>query len=146
MTDIDMWVSAEFERLAQIINDYDQYLFLEMVPAAARSNLNDQSQVFRIVDDRNKKIVMYASSLTNPTEILTRLWSMDNGKENVVRRLDAHNAAIEALKLSEQMDERAAKMDFTAFIIKNEKSRWHHDGRVRDAEFRDLGPVRTHIS
>jgi hypothetical protein len=143
---VDGWVSAEFQNLAEIINDYDQYLFLEYIPPQAQVNLNDKSKVFRIIDGRNNKIVMYADSLANPTEILTRLWSMDNGKENVLRRLDAHNAAIQALKLKAQIDEREEKKLFTEFVFKNTKSRWQHDGRMRDDQFRDLGPVKKHIT
>lgn len=145
MSDIDSWVSAEFQRLAEIVNDYDENLFLEMVPVAEQQNLNDKSKVFRIIDDRNKKIVLYADSLANPKEILTRLWSMDQKHGNVLARLDAANAAEEALKLKEQIDEREARNDFAAFVIANTKSRWVHEGRVRDDEFRDLGPVRRHL-
>lgn len=145
MSEIDTWVSAEFERLAQVINDYDQYLFLEMVPVADQPNLIDKSKVFRIVDDRTKKIVMYADSLANPVDILTRLWNSDSTRGNVLSRLDTRNAAIEALRLREEIDKKEAAIDFTAFIAKNTKSRWVHEGRVRDDEFRDLGPVRTVI-
>ncbi len=145
MSDVDAWVSAEFERLAQVINDYDRYLFLEMVPVAEQQNLIDKSKIFRIVDDRNKKIVLYADSLANPVSILERLWSMDTKHGNVLARVDAHNAAVEALKLREKIDEQEAQKDFSAFILKNTKSRWTHEGRVRDEEFRDLGSVRTVI-
>jgi len=145
MSEIDEWVSAEFQRLAEIINDYDQYLFLEMVPVAEQQNLTDKSKVFRIVDDRNKKIVLYADSLSNPADILARLWSSDSRHGNVLQRMDAHNKAVEALKLKEEIDEREAMKDFSAFVIKNTKSRWIHEGRVRDDEFRDLGSVRKHL-
>lgn len=145
MSHIDEWVSAEFQRLAEVINDYDPYLFLEMVPVAEQANLMDKSKVFRIIDDRNNKIVLYADSLANPPDILARLWSMDSKHGNVLQRMDAHNAAVEALKLKEQLDGRAAAIDFTSFVIKNTKSRWTHEGRVRDDEFRDLGPVRKVI-
>lgn len=143
--DVDVWVSAEFERLAQVINDYDPYLFLEMVPVAAQKDLIDKKKVFRIVDDRNKKIVMYAESLARPDEILAALWSMDQVHGNVIVRMDTLNAAQEALKLKAQMDEREELKEFVAFVGKNTKSRWTHEGRVRDDEFRDLGPVRTVI-
>lgn len=143
--DLDAWVSAEFERLAQVINDYDQHLFLEMVPVAEQRNLTDKSKVFRIVDDRTNSIVLYADSLTNPKEILTRLWSMDQKQGDVLARLDAANAAEEALNLRAQMDEREAQMDFSAFVIGNKKSRWQHNGTVYDDEFRNLGPVRKFL-
>lgn len=146
MSEIDTWVSAEFERLAQVINDYDQYLFLEMVPVAEQHNLTDKTKVFRIVDDRNKKIVMYADSLANPVQILERLWSMDSARGNVMARMDAHNAAVEAMKLRERMDEMEAAKDFATFVFKNEKNTWVHEGRKKDSEFRDLGPVKKIIT
>jgi hypothetical protein len=145
MGQVDEWVSAEFQRLAEVINDYDPYLFLEMVPVAEQQHLIDKSKVFRIVDDRTRTVVMHADSLSNPADILAKLWSSDSKHGQVLARLDAHNRAVEILKLKERIDEQEAQKDFSAFVIKNKKSRWTHDGRVRDDEFRDLGSVRTVI-
>ncbi len=145
MSQTDEWVSAEFKRLAEIINEYDSHLWLEWIPPEHQIHLVDKSKVFRIVDDRTNNIVLYADSLANPPDILARLWSMDQQHGNVVARLDAHNAAVQALRLKEQIDEMDAARDFTVFVGKNTKSRWHHEGRVRDEEFRDLGPIRTVI-
>jgi len=145
MLQTDEWVSAEFQRLAEIVNEYDSHLWLEWIPPEHQIHLTDKSKVFRIVDDRNNNIVLYADSLANPVSILERLWSMDQQQGNVLARLDAHNAAIEAFRLKTQIDEMDAARDFTMFIGKNTKSRWHHEGRVRDEEFRDLGPIRTVI-
>lgn len=141
MNQIDEWISAEFQRLAEVVNDYDENLFLEMVPLDKQHLLTDKSKVFRIVDDRTKSIVLYADSLSRPDEILARLWSMDSKHGNVLQRLDAQNAAVEALNLKKQMDEREAVMDFVQFVGKNTKSRWVHEGHARDDEFRDLGPI-----
>lgn len=146
MSEIDDWVSQEFANLAQVINDYDQYLFLEMVPVAEQANLIDKSKVFRIVDDRTGKVVMYADSLAFPQQILARLWSMDQTKGSVIDRLELENKATEALNMRKKLDEIEAQKDFSAFILKNTKSRWVHDGRVRDEEFRDLGPVSKVVS
>lgn len=145
MSQVDTWVSAEFERLAQVINDYDQNLFLEWVPPEHQVNLSDKTKVFRIIDDRTKTIVMYADSLANPVAILEKLWSIDLKHGDVVARMDAHNAAVEALNLKAQMDKREEIMDFVKFIGKTTNSRWRHEGRMRDDQFRDLGPVRTVI-
>jgi hypothetical protein len=141
MNHIDEWVSAEFQNLAEVINDYDHYLYLEMVPVADQRNLIDKSKVFRVVDTRNNKIVLYADSLTTPQDILARLWSMDQTHGNVVVNMDARNAAIKALDMRKKMDEMEAQKDLVLFIAKNQRSRWHHAGRVRDEHFRDLGPV-----
>ncbi len=146
MSTADEWICAEFENLAQVINDYDSHLFLEHVPFAEHHKLVDKSKVFRIVDDRTNKIVLYADSLANPADILARLWSMDSTRGNVLMRLDAHNAAVQALEMRKKMDERAAALDLSIFIAKNTKSRWKHDGIIRDDEFRNLGSGRTVIA
>lgn len=145
MSHIDEWVSAEFQRLAEVINDYDHHLFLEQIPPHVRETINDKRMAFRIIDDRTNSVVLYADSLSNPKDILARLWSMDSNRGNVLARLDAQNAAVEALRLKEQIDGREAAKDFSAFVIANTKSRWIHNGRVRDDEFRDLGSVRKVI-
>ncbi len=136
----DEWVSAEFQRLAEIVNDYDEHLFLEMIPVAEQQHLLDKSKVFRIIDDRTNTVVLTADSLSNPTDILARLWSHDSLHGNVLTRMEAHNAAIEAMNLKEELDKREAAMDFSAFVIKNTKSRWEHNGKIYDDEFRNLGP------
>jgi hypothetical protein len=139
--DVSRWVSAEFQRLAEVINDYDHNLFLEWIPPEHHAELVDKSKVFRIVDDRTKTIVMYFDSLANPREILTRLWTADQAHNDPVAILDASNAAAEALRNEAIIEERLAQRDFAMFVGKNTKSRWHHNGRVRDEEFNDLGPV-----
>lgn len=146
MSKIDEWVSAEFQRLAEVINDYDPNLFLEWIPPERQVDLDDKKKCFRIVDGRNNKIVLYADSLTRPDQILERLWLMDQKHGNVLNRLDVHNRAVEALKLKEQIEQREAAKDFTAFVAKNTKSRWTHEGRIRDDEFRDLGPKTSVIT
>jgi len=142
---VDTWISQEFENLANVIRDYDPYLELEMVPIEQWPNLIDKSKVFRIVDTRCNKIVLYAESLARPDEILAAIWSMDQKNGNVIVRMDKLNAAQKALDMKKQMDEREQIKDFVSFVGKNTKSRWTHEGRVRDDEFRDLGPVRTVI-
>lgn len=145
MNQIDEWVSAEFQRLAEILYDYDHNLVLEMVPVAEWGNLVDKSKVFRVIDTKRNKIVLYADSLANPQEILARVWSMDQEYNKVIFNLDAQNRAAQALQIKRHDDEIAEAKELALFIIKNTKSTWHHDGRVRDEHFRDKGPVRKVI-
>jgi len=146
MADLDEWISAEFQNLAEVLYDYDHKLALEMVPLSEWDKLTDKSKVFRVVDTNRNVIVMYFSSLASPTDILARIWSMDQNKNNVVANLDARNAAEQALQMKKNLDEMEEKKEFAMFVAKNEKSRWTHDGRVRDEHFRDKGPVRRHIT
>ena len=143
---IDEWVSAEFQNLAEVLSDYDPYLALEMVPRAEWGNLIDKSKVFRVVDTKRNKIVLYANQLANPQEILARIWSMDQTYNKVVKNLNAANDAALALQMKKHNDEIEAEKDLVLFIANNQKSRWVHEGRVKDEHFRDQGPVRTHIT
>lgn len=146
MDQVDEWVSQEFQNLADVLSDYDHNLALEMVPVAEWGNLVDKSQVFRVVDTLRNKIVLYADSLSSPQDILARLWSMDQTHNKVVANLEAQNAAAQALMMRKHMDEMAEQREFAFFIIKNQKSRWVHEGRVRDEHFNDKGSVRKHIT
>jgi hypothetical protein len=85
---------------------------------------------------------MYFDNLNSPQEILARLWSADQSHNSPVTEMEIKNAAAEALKLRKNLDEIEAQKDFSNFLIGNTKSRWHHEGRVRDEHFNDLGPVR----
>jgi hypothetical protein len=140
------YVSKEFEILAQVVYEYDQNLRLEMIPFEHHHELIDKSKVFRIIDTRNNSVVLTADSLSNPRDILTRLWTSDGEKHDPVAIMDAQNAAREALDNQKIIEEREAAKDFVAFVVRNQKSRWKHNGRMRDDEFRDLGAVKTHIT
>jgi hypothetical protein len=145
MRQVDEWVSAEFQNLADVLYDYDPGLALEMVPMAEWDKLIDKTKIFRVVDTVRNQIVLYADSLTTPQDILARVWSMDQRHNKVVTNLDIKNRAIEALEMRKRIDEIQEQKEFALFVIKNQKSTWHHDGRVRDEHFRDKGPVRKVI-
>jgi hypothetical protein len=146
MNHLDDWVSAEFQNLAEVLYDYDHNLALEMVPREEWPNLVDQSKVFRVVDTHRNKIVMYFDSLVSPQQILGRIWSMDQKHNKVVDNLDAENRAAQALMLKKHQNELDEQRDFALFIARNTKSRWIHEGIIRDEHFRNLGSVRKHIT
>lgn len=141
MSDVDAWVSAEFQTLAQVLYEYDHNLRLEMIPFSEHHKLIDKTKVFRIIDISRNAVVYTFSAVNRPDEILAHVFSSDLAKGDVIGEMDARNAALEALNNQKIIDEREARKDLAAFIIKNTKSRWTHEGRVRDDEFRDLGPV-----
>jgi hypothetical protein len=147
MDSVYEWISAEFARLAEILHDYDRFLRLEMVPPEQWVNLVDKSKVFRVVDVKRNKIVLYASSVANPEDILARVWSMDqNYNHDVVAAMDAKNRALEVIQAKKHEEEIEEAREFAMYIANNNKSRWHHGGRVRDEHFNDLGPVKKHIT
>jgi uncharacterized protein (UPF0262 family) len=146
MNSTDRWVSKEFEILAQAVYDYDEFLRLEMIPFELHHTLIDKSKVFRIVDIRDNSVVLTCSSLTNPRDILARLYMADNAKNDPQAILDAQNDAIRALEVTRQQEEREAMKDFVAWVARNTKSRWKHNGQMKDDQFRNLGAAKTHIT
>lgn len=146
MDQLNDWISAEFQNLAEVLHDYDHNLALEMVPFSEWDNLTDKSKIFRVVDTHRNKIVLYADSISSPQDILARVWSMDQNKNNVVATMDARNVAAQALQMKKHLEEIEAQKDFAMFVARNQKSRWVHDGRVKDEHFRDLGSIRKHIT
>src|SRR3954463_6866390 len=97
VTNDGQWVDGHYARLAEVIQDYDEYLELQWIPPGQRSEEADKKNPYRIIDSRHGNVVMFASDLDTPQSILARLWSADNGQGNVLERLDAENAAAEAL-------------------------------------------------
>ena len=122
VTDDGQWVNEQFARLAEVIKDYDPYLELQWIPPGQRTDDADRKNPYRIIDSRSGYVVMFASEVDTPNSILARLWGADNKHGSVLDRLDAENAANEALRLKEQMDDEEMRKDFTAFLIGTKKN------------------------
>lgn len=125
VTEDGQWVSESFMRLAEVINDYDSMLALQWIPPGQRTEVEDKKNPYRVIDTRSDYIVMYASERDTPESILARLWSRDNGKGNVLDRIEAENEARKALDLKKQMDDEELKQDFVAHLIATKKNYIH---------------------
>jgi hypothetical protein len=117
VTENGEWVSENFQRLAEIIKDYDPYLELRWIPPGQRESDADKKNPYCIIDTRSNYIVMFASERDNPQTILARLFSADNKHGSVLDRVDAENAAAEAFRLKQQMDDEELKKDFISWLI-----------------------------
>ncbi len=122
VTDDGQWVNEHFHRLAEIIQDYDPALELQWIPPGQRDTDEEKKTPYRIIDTRSNYIVCFASERDSAEDILARLWGADNKQGSVLDRMEAKNAAIEAFKLKERMDEEEMKKDFTAFLIGTKKN------------------------
>lgn len=134
--EVDRWISAEFQRLAEIVRDYDYNLELRWIPPEQRTDLHDRANPYCIWDNYHRHIVMFASELDTPVGILEKLFNIDNKNGDVFQKMMAKNDAAEAFKLKEELDAKMEAQDLAAFALKNTKSRWKHNGIVYDDEFR----------
>jgi hypothetical protein len=121
-TDDGHWVSEQFERLARIVSDYDPQFELRWIPPENRTELEDKAKPYVVWDTVTNSPVFFASELDTPVDILTRLFEGDNSKHDVLKRIDAHNAAVEAMRLKEELDKREEQMEYAAWLIGTEKN------------------------
>lgn len=122
VTDDGSWVNEHFHRLAEIIKDYDEFLELQWIPPGQRTTDADKKNPYRIIDNRNNSVVMFASERDSAEEILARLWGADNQNGSVLDRMEAKNDAQEAFNLKAKMEEQEMLNDFAAFLVETPKN------------------------
>ncbi len=138
-TDDGRWVSEHYERLARVIQDYDPQFELRWIPPEHRTDPGDIQKCYVIWDVVSNSPVLYAGELSTPEEILTRLFDSDNKHGNVLERIDAHNAAIEAMRLKEQMDIAEEKQEYVNWLMKTPKNYINMGGgKVVDDQLRRI--------
>lgn len=138
-TDDGRWVSERFARLAEVVQDYDPQFELRWIPPEHRTDPNDHKRCFVIWDIVTNTPVLFAGELDTPESILGRLFDADNKHGNVLERIDAHNAAIEALRLKEEMDRREEMQDKVSWLIGTNKNYIKlGDGKVVDDQLRRI--------
>lgn len=113
--DTGEWVSEEYERLARIIKDYDEYLELRWIPYENRTR--EDKKPYVVVDTRTNHAVLWASELDTPTDILVRLADSDNARGDVVNRLEIREAAIKLQEAKKFEDELLEARDKSNFLL-----------------------------
>lgn len=138
-TDDGTWVNEHFERLARIVQDYDPQFELRWIPPDKRETPTERSKPYVIVDIVTNFPVLYAGELDSPADILARLFDSDNKHGNVLERLEAHNAAVEAIKMKEKMDAAEERQEYVAWLMGTKKNFINMgDGRVVDDQLRTV--------
>lgn len=137
-TEDGRWVDETYARLAEIISDYDPYLELRWIPPESRQSLEDKTKCYAIFDTRTNYLVMTASELDTPPQVLAKLFDIDNKNGDVLKRLENHNAAVKAFELKEHMERMGEANEFAKWVWKNEKNVWKHNGIKYDDEMRRL--------
>lgn len=138
-TDAGRWVSEKYARLAEIVEDYDPQFELRYIPPEHRETLEDKKKCYVIWDLATNSPVLFASELDEPETILSRLFWSDNKQGNVLDRINAHNAAVEALRLKEEMDRRAEAREKIAWLVGTKKNYINMgNGRVLDDQLRRI--------
>lgn len=114
-TDDGRWVNADYERLARNVQGYDPALELRWIPPENRTR--EDKKPYCIIDTRNQKIVLHASELDTPEDILTRLYLADDKHGSPLDRIEAHNLAIKNMQVQKWLDERKEMADQARFLL-----------------------------
>lgn len=139
-TETGHWVSEKFSTLAEIVNDYDHYLELRWIPPDKRTR--DDNKPYVIWDTRINRPVMFASELDVPEETLARLFMADNGRENVLSRLEATEAAVRAFQMKEWLNKMEEAHDQAEFLLKSPKNYLKFNGKKFDDQRRVIGTAK----
>lgn len=115
-------VDGEWLRLAEIISDYDQWLELRWIPPENRTR--DDKAPYCVVDTRppGEYVVLHATELDRPHEILARIFDADNANGDALTRMENRNTAAELMRLKDRIDTKEMQKDFAAFLMGTEKN------------------------
>lgn len=124
------FVSSKLQRLAEIIQDYDPYLELRWIPNDKRNS--SDTLPYCVVDTRLGSAaypIFYFGETTPPEEVLAKIFQGDNSKNDVLSKVDAHNAAVEAFQLKERLDEMEEMHDQFHFLATSRSNNYVNWGR-----------------
>ncbi len=121
-TDDGQWVDETFERLARVVKDYSPQFELRWIPPDQRETNLERQSPYVVFDNASQTPIMFASGVESATDILERLFDMDNTKGDVLARMEARNAANKAMELAEQLDRAEERQEYMAFLIGTKKN------------------------
>lgn len=117
------WVSEDFARLAEIIQDYDEDMELVWIPPDKRTDPMDDRRAFAIVDNvqgLEPYVIMYIDINDDPKKVLAKLFENDvrrHSPEAVINRIDMANAAAELFRKKQQMEIAEEQADKIRFLF-----------------------------
>jgi hypothetical protein len=138
--DINEWFSEKFSILAEIVQDYDPYLELRWIPSDKRTR--DDKKPYVIVDTRSNYPVLYASELDQPEQILAKIIEGDNKNGDILRKLEAQEAANKLFRYKEWLDNLEEAAAETEFLMKSPLNWINFNGKKLDDQRRVIGPAK----
>lgn len=134
------WISEKYERLAKVVQDYDPGLELRYIPPAVRTR--EDKKPYCVFDTRSGHAVLFASELDTPEQILAQLFGADNAKANVLDKIEAHNAAVEALETRQRIDQMEELAEQAYFMKQSPLHYLRFNGKMFDENRRVVGHAR----
>lgn len=113
------FLSAEHQRIAQVIHDYDPTLELAWItPEARQLNEKYPFAVIHRPDNAPPYTVMRLQETEVDHRVVARLWGADNNNGNVLSAIEADEAARRALEMLRREEETLEAKEKAAWAIK----------------------------
>lgn len=124
-------LSAEHQRIAEIIKDYDPSLELAWIPPNER-DFND-TQPFAVLHRTEAGVVDYIVFKLKESEVdhrvLSRLFTGDNAKNDVLTVIEAEETARQLVQAKKELDEAEEAQELAAWAIKARSGAKHNGVR-----------------
>lgn len=111
-------LSAEHQRVAEVINEYDPHLELIWIPPDERAESDRQPFAVRHnPPGRESYIVFRLAENEVDYRVLVRLFTGDNSRQDVLTTIEAGEAARRLLDMKKQMDEQEEAKEIATWAL-----------------------------
>lgn len=123
-TEEGRFVSQKWMFLAEMLQDYNPSLELRWIPTEKRAPGETDKPYMVVHQDRQGQsyIVLYASELDQPEEVMTRIIHADMKHGNVLDRMEVRNNVNKLFEMRKREEELAEQEEFAAWLVKTNKS------------------------
>lgn len=122
-TEEGRFVSQKWMFLAEMLQDYNPSLELRWIPTEKRA-IEDRDKPYMVVhkDKQGRNyIVLYASELDQPEEVMTRIIQSDMKHGNVLDRMEIRNNVQKLFDMRKKEEELAEQEEFATWLVKTNK-------------------------
>lgn len=123
------FVSADHVRIAELIREYDRELELAWIPPDKREPGDKTFAIIHSPSNHPAYIILQCDESEVNHTLLGRIIAADNKYGNVLDAVEANNAALELLKLKEDIDAREERLDLLATIAASPLHTFKHGGK-----------------
>lgn len=135
-TEEGRFVSQKWMFLAEMLQDYNPNLELRWIPPETRAvEDRDKPYVVAHTDKQGRSyIVLYASELDQPEEVMTRIIHSDQKHGDVLSRMDVRNNVNKLFELRKREEDLAEKEELARWLVETKKT----NPVIRDKETGEL--------
>jgi hypothetical protein len=124
------FISAEHKRIAEIVNDYDQDLYLLFIPPARREPGDHPYAVMHQPEGKAPYIAAYFDECDE--RILEHLFLNDTRRHDMMAKIEAQELAQQLVDAKRREDIAAEKADMAKSMWRSPLHSYKHNGKKLD--------------